>query len=96
MPEACHDGFMIISEVCLYIKSLSLEEKFGIMVLWLYEKVVIIQDVCRYSTSVVMALWWNKKRCGSFKSLSQTKKLHGIVLWLIANVDDCMKSLAMH
>ena len=59
MPEACHDGFMIISEVCVYIKSLSLEEKLGAMVLWLYEKVVAIPEGCWYITSVVMALWWN-------------------------------------
>ena len=96
MPEACHDGFMIISEVCLYIKSLSLEEKFGTMVLWLYEKVVAIPEVFLYSTSVSMALWWNKKHCHYFKSLSQTEKLTGIVLWLIANVGDCMKSLVAH
>ena len=96
MTEACHDDFMIISEVCLYIKSLSLEEKFGTMVLWLYEKVVAIPEVCWYSTSVAMALWWNKKRCRYFKSLSQTEKLLDIVLWLIANVGDCMKSLAVH
>ena len=96
MLEACHDGFMIISEFCVYIKSLSLEENFGAMVLWLYEKVVAIPEVCRYSKSVTMALWWNKKRCRYFKSLSQTEKLLGIVLWLIANVGDCMKSLAVH
>ena len=76
MLEVCHNGFMIISEVCLYIKSLSLEEKFGTMVLWLYEKVVAIPEVCRYSTSVAMALWWNKnvvaisKVCPKLKSCS--------------------------
>jgi len=96
MPEACHDGFMIISEVCLYIKSLSLEEKFGAMFLWLYEKVVAIPEVCRYSTNVAMALWWNKKCCRYFKSLSQTEKLLSIFLWLIVNVGDCMKSLVLH
>ena len=60
MPRACHNGFMIISEVCLYIKSLSLEENFGAMVLCLYEKVFAIPEVCRYSTSLSMALRWNK------------------------------------
>ena len=68
MPKACYDGFMIIWEVCLYIKKLSLEENFGAMVLWLYEKVVAIPEFCRYSTSVTMALWWDKKTLSLFKN----------------------------
>ena len=67
MPRACHNGFMIISEVCLYIKSLSLEENFGAMVLWLYEKVVAIPEVCRYEIKNVVAI---SKVCPKLKSCS--------------------------